>query len=79
MHAIGNRVRGRDRDIGESDGLESVDVLAERKRSSDAADVGTALRTLLGAEVVLRDDVAHPDAPARRAAAVDPAATLRSD
>ena len=60
-HPLGDRVRRRDRDVGQPDRLQPVAELRDRQRAGDAAGVRAALGALLGAQRVLGDDVADAD------------------
>jgi hypothetical protein len=59
VHAIGKFVGEPHRDLLKARRLEPGDVLALRKGTGDAADVGTSFRPLSGGEAVLGHDVAH--------------------
>ena len=47
-HPVGDRVRRRDRDVGQADGLEAVPELRDGQRARDAADVRASLGPLGG-------------------------------
>ena len=58
-------VRRFDLDVDEPRGRELVRYSADAERARDAPHVGTALRAILGREVVVGHHVADPDAAAR--------------
>jgi len=65
VHAVGHLVRELHAHFFEPGRLEALDVLALGESAGDAADVGAALRPILGRKTVLGDDVADADPAAR--------------